>query len=186
VSGKDVGGHRDISITWPGFLPKDDVAAARFELEKHAGRVQSMHTTMSNLGFEFPEDELALIRAETEDEKLPAGTEEQANLMRAKASMVGAEAKAAQPQAEPVGDEGVEGDLDVPPGPPGDFDELTDTPPGFGTAEDGTVLREDGSALGMMEERLVRARAEQLRNERPLQMTGEEVPEEGAEEAPAY
>lgn len=177
VSGRDVADHRDCKIIWPGFLPKDDMAAARFELEKHGARVQSMATTLENLGFDFPDDELQRIRDETEDEQLPAGTDEQANLMRAKASMVGAEAKAAAGQPELVGDEGVEGDLDLP-SQPGDFEELTDTPPGYGSLEDGTVVRDDGSPLGLMEEQLVRQRADQLRRERPLDLTGEEPAEE--------
>lgn len=179
VSGKDVGKHRDCKIVWPGFLPKDDMAAAQFELSKHGAGIQSMSTTLENLGFDFPDDELARIREETSDEQLPTGMQDQANMLRAKASMVGAEAK--QQQAEPVGDEGVEGDLDVP-SEPGDLDELSDTPPGFGTLQDGSVVDDSGRVLDFASEQLARRRAEQLRSQAPLQMQGEDT----EEEAPVY
>jgi len=185
VRGKDVGSHRDVKIVWPGFLPKDDMAAARFELEKHGSQVQSIATTLENLGVEFPDDELEQIRQETQDENLPTGTGEQANMLRAQAAMQKAQPEPGQePTAEPVGDEGVEGDLDVSPDEeaqrPADMDELGELPEGFGTLDDGTVVREDGNPLDFLSERLARARAEGLRERPPLSMTESEEDEEEA------
>jgi len=48
LTGKDVAGHYETEVIWPGVLPKDDMNAGRFELEKHDSKVQSKWTTQEN------------------------------------------------------------------------------------------------------------------------------------------
>lgn len=70
LSGKDIKGLRDVSISWPGVLPKDDFAASRLEMEKLSAGMQSVYTTMEKLGEEYPNDEIQRIRRENEDPSL--------------------------------------------------------------------------------------------------------------------
>jgi hypothetical protein len=70
LSGKDIKGLRDVSIAWPGVLPKDDFAASRLEMEKLSAGMQSVYTTMEKLGEEYPNDEIQRIRRENEDPSL--------------------------------------------------------------------------------------------------------------------
>jgi hypothetical protein len=69
-SGKDIKGLRDVSISWPGVLPKDDFAASNLELEKMRAGIQSIYTTMEKMGEEYPNDEISRIRQENEDPSL--------------------------------------------------------------------------------------------------------------------
>lgn len=70
LSGADIKGLRDVSISWPGVLPKDDFAASRLEMEKLSAGMQSVYTTMEKLGEEYPNDEIQRIRRENEDPSL--------------------------------------------------------------------------------------------------------------------
>lgn len=70
LSGKDIAGLRRVTISWPGVLPKDDLDAARFELEKASQGYQSIYTTLEKLGVEQPADELARLRIENQDPSL--------------------------------------------------------------------------------------------------------------------
>lgn len=90
LSGKDIQGLRDVTISWPGVLPKDDLGASRFELEKLQTGVQSIFTTMSNLGMDYPDDELARMRDENADPQLKG---------QAVADQMKAQAQAQQAQA---------------------------------------------------------------------------------------
>lgn len=70
LSGKDIQGLRNVEINWPGILPKDDITAARFEVEKSQQGMQSIYTTLEKLGEEYPDDEIARIRMENQDPAL--------------------------------------------------------------------------------------------------------------------
>lgn len=70
LSGVDINGLRDVSVSWPGVLPKDDFAASRLEMEKLQNGMQSIYTTMEKLGEEYPNDEIQRIRKENEDPSL--------------------------------------------------------------------------------------------------------------------
>lgn len=70
LSGEDIKGLRDVSIMWPGVLPKDDFAASNLELQKMQAGLQSIYTTMEKLGEEYPNDEIQRIRVENEDPAL--------------------------------------------------------------------------------------------------------------------
>jgi hypothetical protein len=70
LSGKDIKGLRDVFISWPGVLPKDDFAAANLELQKFQSGIQSVYTTMEKLGEEYPNDEIQRVRKENEDPSL--------------------------------------------------------------------------------------------------------------------
>lgn len=70
LSGKDIKGLRDVVISWPGVLPKDDFAAANLELQKFQSGIQSVYTTMEKLGEEYPNDEIQRVRKENEDPSL--------------------------------------------------------------------------------------------------------------------
>lgn len=110
LSGKDIQGLRDVSISWPGVLPKDNIDAARLEMEKASQGLQSIYTTMEKLGEEYPDDEIARIRMEAQDPNLRG--EKVAEQMRATAPMM--RAQAAMMQAQPQGEEEDE-DLFAPP-----------------------------------------------------------------------
>lgn len=96
LSGKDISGLRDITLTWPEVLPQDDVANSRFELEKLQAGAQSFYTTLEHLGDEYPDDEIARIRQENQDPGLRG--EKVAEQMRAQASAAGPQLKAQQQQ----------------------------------------------------------------------------------------
>ena len=70
LSGTDIQGLRDVTISWPGVLPKDDFAASNLELQKMQAGLQSIYTTMEKLGEEYPNDEIQRIRVENEDPAL--------------------------------------------------------------------------------------------------------------------
>jgi Phage portal protein, SPP1 Gp6-like len=169
LTGKDIGGHRSIKVEWPGLMPKDDMSAARFEMEKHAGKVQSKFTTLEKLGFDFPSDELQRLEEEMRNEGLnPEGN---ADLMRAQASMVSAEARGggAEGGAAPEDLEG-EGLDELPEEEPQGLDELNEFPPGVGTMSDGRAVDDMGNELGPVEQELAMLRAQQLRNRPPIEM----------------
>lgn len=96
LSGKDINGLRDISLMWPEVLPKDDVEAARFALEKFSQGVQSMYSTLEELGEEYPDDEIARIRMENTDPTLRG--EKVAEQVRANATAAQVGLKADQQQ----------------------------------------------------------------------------------------
>jgi len=100
LKGKDVAGHYDTVVIWPGVLPKDDWEAARLELEKQSAGVQSKWTTMENLGFANPDDEMETLLEEMEDERLHP--KENAGLLTAESRAAQALMKTAPP-AEPGG-----------------------------------------------------------------------------------
>lgn len=107
LSGNDIQGLRDVSIAWPGVLPKDDIDSARLEMEKASQGLQSIYTTMEKMGEEYPDDELARIRMEAQDPNLRG--EKVAEQMRATAPIMRAQAalQAAQPgEEEEAEDEG--------------------------------------------------------------------------------
>jgi len=85
IKGKDIAGHYDTEIIWPGVLPKDDLNAGRFELEKQTTKVQSKWTTMENLGILNPEDEMEILESELANENL---------YPKEGAAMLGAESRA--------------------------------------------------------------------------------------------
>lgn len=70
LSGKDIRGLRQVTIHWPGVLPKDDAETARLEMEKANQGLQSIYTTLEKLGEEYPDDEIARIRMENNDPSL--------------------------------------------------------------------------------------------------------------------
>lgn len=105
LSGKDIAGLRDVTISWPGILPKDNIDAARLEMEKASQGLQSIYTTMEKLGEEYPDDEIARIRMEAQDpnlrgEKVAEQMRATAPLMRAQAAMMAQEQQAAGPEGE--------------------------------------------------------------------------------------
>lgn len=90
LSGKDINGLRDVSINWPGVLPKDNIEAARFEMEKMNGGLQSLYTTLEKLGEDYPDDEIARVRMENQDpwlrgEKVAEQIRAQTPLLKAQA-----------------------------------------------------------------------------------------------------
>lgn len=157
IKGSDIGDHRETKITWPGALPRDDMAAAQLEIQKNQAGIQSKYTTLENLGFDFPDDEIKLIEQEMANENLNAG--DAANKTRAQAALMSAQAK--QDQVAGAGQ-----DQGEPPVPP-DLNQLTDTPPGVGTLPSGQVVDDEGNPLDEISARLARFRAENLRN-RPV------------------
>lgn len=70
LSGVDIQGLRDVTVAWPGILPKDDLESSRLEMEKAAQGFQSIYTTLEKLGEEYPDDEIARIRMENNDPSL--------------------------------------------------------------------------------------------------------------------
>jgi len=98
LSGKDIAGLREITVSWPGVLPKDDFEAARLEMEKAAQGFQSIYTTLEKLGEEYPSDEIARIRMENEDPSLRG--EKVAEQLRAQTPLLKAQADAQLKAAE--------------------------------------------------------------------------------------
>lgn len=94
LSGKDIAGLREVTISWPGVLPKDDAEQARLEMEKASQGLQSIYTTMEKLGEEYPDDELSRISMEAQDPNLRG--DKVAEQMRAQAPLLKAQASAAQ------------------------------------------------------------------------------------------
>jgi hypothetical protein len=70
LTGKDIRGLRSVAIQWPGVLPKDNEAEARMEMEKASQGFQSIYSTLEKLGEDYPDDEIARIRAENQDPAL--------------------------------------------------------------------------------------------------------------------
>lgn len=70
LSGKDIAGLRDVSITWPDVLPRDDAAFLQEQIQLFQAGVQSLYTTLENMGVEYPDDEIARIRWENNDPAL--------------------------------------------------------------------------------------------------------------------
>lgn len=105
LSGKDIDGLRDVTVTWPEVLPKDSVQAAQMEMNKHGQGLQSFYTTLEKMGEEYPDDEIARIRMENMDPSLrgQAVAEQmkaQAAMGTAQANMTKADAQAAQMQQQ--------------------------------------------------------------------------------------
>lgn len=98
LSGKDIAGLREVTVAWPGLLPKDDENAAQLELQKAQQGLQSYYTTLEKLGEEYPDDELARIRMENNDPSLKGA--QVAEQMRAQGSMNQANAQAAKANAD--------------------------------------------------------------------------------------
>lgn len=92
LSGKDIAGLREVVITWPGLLPKDDASAAQLELQKAQQGLQSIYTTLEKLGEDYPDDEIARIRMENTDPALKG--EKVAEQMRAQGQYAQQTAKA--------------------------------------------------------------------------------------------
>lgn len=86
LSGADIQGLRDVSISWPGVLPKDDFQWSALEIQKAQSGLQSYYTTLEKLGEDFPDDELARIRMENEDPSLKG--EKVAEQLRAQTPLV--------------------------------------------------------------------------------------------------
>lgn len=103
LSGTDITGLRDVTISWPGLLPKDDASAAGLEIQKAQAGLQSLYTTLEKLGEEYPDDELARIREENSDPALKG--QQVAEQTRANAAATSAQASAAQAGVMP-GQEG--------------------------------------------------------------------------------
>ncbi|MHB9019368.1 MAG: phage portal protein [Minisyncoccota bacterium] len=101
LAGEQVKGHYDTEVIWPGVLPKDDLSASQFELEKKRAKVQSTWTTMENLGFANPEDELEIIREEAGDPAL--NPTDNATMLTAAARGISALSGA----NEPIGERGI-------------------------------------------------------------------------------
>lgn len=103
LSGNDIAGLRDITLSWPGVLPKDDLEATRLEMEKAAQGFQSIYTTLEKMGEEYPDDEIARIRMENQDPSLRG--EKVAEQIRAQTPLLKAqmdqEAQAAQAEMQP-------------------------------------------------------------------------------------
>lgn len=70
LSGKDIAGLRDVCVSWPGMLPKDDLEAANLEIQKAQAGMQSIYTTLEKLGEQYPDDEITRIRRENNDPAL--------------------------------------------------------------------------------------------------------------------
>lgn len=98
LSGKDIAGLREVTITWAGLLPKDDASAAQLELQKAQQGIQSIYTTLEKLGEEYPDDEIARIRQENTDPSLKG--EKVAEQLRAQGSYDQAQAQAQKSLAD--------------------------------------------------------------------------------------
>lgn len=102
LSGRDIGGLRSISVDWPGVLPKDNLQAAKFEMEKAQAGLQSFYTTLEKLGEQYPDDEIRRIRLENQDPYLRG--EKVAEQIRANTPMLKAQGdqalRAQQQQAD--------------------------------------------------------------------------------------
>lgn len=103
LSGKDIAGLRDVTINWPGVLPKDDFEASRLELEKASQGFQSIYTTLEKLGEDYPDDEIARIRMENNDPSLRG--EKVAEQLRAQAPILKAQGQQALGEAQFIADQ---------------------------------------------------------------------------------
>jgi hypothetical protein len=104
LSGQDIAGLREVAITWPGLLPKDDASAAQLELQKAEQGLQSIYTTLEKLGEDYPDDEIARIRMENTDPALKG--EKVAEQMRAQGQFAQQTANAQATLAGAGGDQG--------------------------------------------------------------------------------
>lgn len=103
LSGKDIAGLRDVTINWPGVLPKDDFEASRLEMEKASQGFQSIYTTLEKLGEDYPDDEIARIRMENTDPSLRG--EKVAEQLRAQTPLIKAQGQQALDEAKFVADQ---------------------------------------------------------------------------------
>lgn len=103
LSGKDIQGLRDVTINWPGILPKDDFEASRLEMEKASQGMQSIYTTLEKLGEDYPDDEIARIRMENNDPSLRG--EKVAEQLRAQTPLIKAQGQQALGEAKFIADE---------------------------------------------------------------------------------
>lgn len=155
LSGKDIDGLREVTISWPGVLPKDDAQNAKLEMDKAAQGLQSFYTTLEKLGEEYPADELSRISRENMDPSLKG--EKVAENQRGDAAAMGAQAQAMQAltAAQQAGQAPPDGG-GQPPLPDG-FDQL---PP-----DEQDLYQGDQSNLGAKLRELARNRAPQLNME---------------------
>lgn len=70
LSGKDIAGLRDVTINWPGMLPKDTFQESAQVMDRVQRGQLSMYTGLEMMGVEYPDDEIARIRQENEDPAL--------------------------------------------------------------------------------------------------------------------
>ncbi len=103
LSGKDIAGLRDVTINWPGVLPKDDFEASRLEMEKASQGFQSIYTTLEKLGEDYPDDEIARIRMENNDPSLRG--EKVAEQLRAQTPLIKAQGQQALGEAQFIADQ---------------------------------------------------------------------------------
>jgi hypothetical protein len=61
IFGRDIKGFHNVRIVFAGVLPKDDFLMAQLELRKKEAKIQSVNTTMENLGVRDPAYEKAMI-----------------------------------------------------------------------------------------------------------------------------
>jgi len=153
LTGQDIKGHRRVTVTWPGVLPRDDVGAAQLVIQQVQAGIKSRRTGMEELGVRYPEDELKRIEEEQENPALnPEGT---ATRQRADAATLEAQTNAQAAQAPPAEGEAAPGEDDLA--------SLNETPVGFGTGPDGQVRNAEGRTLPQDEADLVRFQARQQR-----------------------
>ena len=153
LSGKDIAGLRLTRIMWPGLLPADDATAAQLEMQKAAQGLQSIYTTLTKLGDDYPDDELARLRMENQDPSLKG--QEVAQQTQANAAATAANAAAQQA-----------GSMPGPPGPGGP------QPPAGGMGLDPMDMKglEDENNLGARLRALARLNRPQIQhdNEGPV------------------
>jgi hypothetical protein len=99
LDGELVGDIRDVKVIWPGTLARDDAASVSLELQKYQAGVQSLYTTLENLGVDFPDDEIEKIASERSDPRL--APKEQASLLKAASPLLAQEQQAQQEQLPP-------------------------------------------------------------------------------------
>ena len=107
LSGRDINGLRDVTINWPGVLPKDDFEASRLEMEKAAQGFQSIYTTLEKLGEDYPDDEIARIRMENNDPSLRG--EKVAEQLRAQTPLIKAQGQQALDEAKFITEQQAQG-----------------------------------------------------------------------------
>lgn len=120
LSGLDIAGLREVTISWPSIMPTDEIQLKQFELQKASQGFQSIYTTLEKTGEDYPDDEIARIRMENQDPSLRG--QAVAEQKRAEASMMGAQAQQQQadtsaPPPGPMDQSGAPPDTGGPPAP---------------------------------------------------------------------
>lgn len=155
LSGLDINGLRDVTMSWPEVLPKDDLEAARFELEKMGSGAQSFYTTLEKLGEEFPDDEIARIRQENTDPTLRG--EKVAEQMRSQATADKVGLAADQQQFDQT--QAMQGGPGGPAGAGAPPDPMAEEFPDMAGLAPGGPGAEDADGMGAKIRELARARA---------------------------